>query len=123
MNEQSEIRFRENSYYNKLLKRKENGDLEWDKITKRELYFLNLVERVTDKEIGSIYGVSMDACRNKRKRNGIVSIWNNNRDELVQDIERNIWETLRHSKSKKLDIDAYYRILDAIYQDFNEVAK
>ena len=113
-----------NSIYNQIMKRKENGEvLDWNTITKRELYFLNLIERVTDKEIGELYGVSLDSCRFKRKRNNILSTWDKNGSKLGQDLERYIWDLLRTSKSKKIEYDLCYRILDAIHPDYNEVAK
>lgn len=124
MSHTQEIRENHNSIYKNLKERISNGEqLDWKKVTKRELYFLNLVERVTDKEIGELFGVSMDVCRLKRKRNNILSTWDNNANPLGVDIERHIWDTLRYSKSKRIDLDMCYRILDAIHPDYNEVAK
>lgn len=124
MSHTGHIRFNENSYYKKFLDRIEKGEkLDWSKITKRDLYFLNLVERVTDEEIGKLFGVSKDACRNKRKKNNISSTWNDELDELGQDIERYIWETLKYSNRKSIDINLCYRVLNAIHPDYDEIAK
>lgn len=122
MSHTMEIRNNPNSFYSRIKEKSEKGELDWKQITKRELYFLNLVERVTDAEIGKLYGVALNTVSNRRKKNGINASWKHDIDETCQDIERHIWETLRYSQKKNVDYAGLYRILDAIHPDYDEVA-
>ena len=122
MSHTEEIRNNPNSFYARIKAKSEKGELNWKTVTKRELYFLNLVERVTDSEIGKLYGVALNTVTNRRKKNGINMMWKHDADETCQDIERHIWETLRHSQKKEIDYASLYRILDAIHPDYDEVA-
>lgn len=119
----NDIRNNPNSLYKKIKEQAEQGLLDWKQITKRDLYFLNLVERVTDAEIGELYGVAMNTVRNRRKKNKIDMIWKHDVDETCQEIERHIWDTLRKSKRQNIDFKKLYDILDIIHSDYREVAK
>lgn len=109
--------------YGEYKERVEKGEvLDWKNVTKRELYYMNIIERKTHEQIGKLYGVSMGAVRTRMGKAGLSAMWKPEMDELVQDIERKIWNTLRYSNRTFKDYKTYYRILDAIHPDFNEVA-
>lgn len=116
-------------YYDTLKIKKESGEeLDWTKITKGELYYLNVIEGVTDAEIGKYYGVSMETVRKKRSKLGNSykrNKYDAENNNLVQDIEVAIkdefWKRPGNIR-KKGNLEILKRILAAIHPEFPERA-
>lgn len=114
---------KQSNIYGEFLARKERGEqLDYKTLTKRDLYYMNIIERKTHEQIGKLFGLPMNIIRNKMNRAGLTASWNTEMDELAQDIERQIWECLRYSNRNYKDYETYYKILDAIHPEFNERA-
>lgn len=105
------------------LKRKEAGEvLDWKTVTKRELYYMNILEEHTHQQIGELYGVTKNTVREKMGKAGLTVIWKYGLDETIQDIEHLIWKSIRKSKRSDRDFEKYYKILEVIHPDFSEIA-
>jgi len=107
-------------FYDSFIKRQEKGEvLNFDDLTKRELFHLNVVERITDKQLGEMFNISKDKVTRRRDKYN-YSKWFNTRGNIVlEEIEQYTVEQAQKHKNDETR-ELCHRVLEALHPEFNE---